>query len=120
MPENDLLGEDSCKSDMNMENKMHPTAEVEDVQEKATGMASDYATSSLENDLLKGDAPEDDVHADHQKHQIIEGKVDHQQIAARSDFNDKTSEFDDKPQEDKQDGNVVNPAANGREGKEKN
>ncbi|RZC22736.1 hypothetical protein D0Y65_002553 [Glycine soja] len=113
MPENDLLGEDSCKSDMNMENKMHPTAEVEDVQEKATGMASDYATSSLENDLLKGDAPEDDVHADHQKHQIIEGKVDHQQIAARSDFNDKTSEFDDKPQEDKQDGNVVNPAANG-------
>lgn len=113
MPENDLLGEDSCKSDMNMENKMHPTAEVEDVQEKATGMASDYATSSLENDLLKGDAPEDDVHADHQKHQIIEGKVDHQQIAARSDFNDKTSEFDDKPQEDQQDGNVVNPAANG-------
>uniref|UniRef100_A0A0R0L0D8 Uncharacterized protein n=1 Tax=Glycine max TaxID=3847 RepID=A0A0R0L0D8_SOYBN len=113
MPENDLLGEDSCKSDMNMENKMHPTAEVEDVQEKATGMASDYATSSLENDLLKGDAPEDDVHADHQKHQIIESKVDHQQIAARSDFNDKTSEFDDKPQEDQQDGNVVNPAANG-------
>lgn len=29
------------------------------------------------------------------------------------DFDDKTSEFEDKPQEDKQDENEVNPIANG-------
>ncbi|RDY01183.1 hypothetical protein CR513_15527, partial [Mucuna pruriens] len=101
--ENDLLGEDTCKSDMNVENKMHPTNEVEDVQEKDTGMNSDYTRSSLENDLLKGDAHEDSVNVDHHKHQTVEGKDD--PIAAGLDFSDKTSEFEDKFQEDKQDAN---------------
>ncbi|RDY01992.1 hypothetical protein CR513_14610, partial [Mucuna pruriens] len=103
MLENDLLGEDTCKSDMNVENKMHPTNEVEDVQEKDTGINSDYTRSSLENDLLKGDAHEDSVNVDHQKHQTVEGKGD--PIAAGLDFSDKTSEFEDKFQEDKQDAN---------------
>ncbi|XP_029127299.1 uncharacterized protein LOC114915942 isoform X2 [Cajanus cajan] len=105
--ENDLLGEDTSKSDMNVENKMHPASEFEDVQEKATGMASDCTRISFENDLLKRDNHENDGIVDHQKHQTVEGKDDH--VAARLDFDDKTSEFEDKLQEDKQDGNVVIP-----------
>ncbi|KAK7393728.1 hypothetical protein VNO78_22292 [Psophocarpus tetragonolobus] len=110
---NDSLGEGTCKSDMDIKIKMHPTAEVEGLQDKPTGMASDYSRSSLENDLLKGDAPEDDVNVDHQNHQTVECKVDKKQMAARLDFDDQTSEFEDKSQEDKQDGNVVSPTTNG-------
>ncbi|KAL2323759.1 hypothetical protein Fmac_028138 [Flemingia macrophylla] len=108
--ENALLGEDTSKTDMNVEN-MHPTFDVEDVQEKATGMASDCTRISLENGLLKEDAHEDDSNVDHQKHQTVEGKDDH--IAARLDFDDTTGEFEDKLQEDKQDGNVVIPISIG-------
>ncbi|CAJ1967020.1 unnamed protein product [Sphenostylis stenocarpa] len=119
MLKNDLLGEDTCKNDMNMENKMHPTAEVEDVQEKATGMTSHHSRSSLENDLLEGDAPEDDVNINHQKDPKVENKFDQLHLEARLDFDDKTSEFEDKPHEDKQDASEVNPSANGIDVQEK-
>ncbi|KAL9319452.1 hypothetical protein ACSQ67_015969 [Phaseolus vulgaris] len=110
---NDVLGEDTCKNDMNMENITHPTSEVEDVQEKDTGITSNYSRSSLENDLLEGDDPEDDTNVNHEKHKTVEEKFDELHIETRLDFDDETSEFDDKTQEDKQDAIVVNPTANG-------
>lgn len=114
------LREDTCKNDMNMENIIHPTAEAEDVQEKATGMTSLYFRSSHENDdLLEGDDPEDDINVNHQKHKAVEEKFDQVHIETRLDFDDETSEFDDKTQEDKQDAIVVNPTANGIDVQEK-
>ncbi|KAK7345920.1 hypothetical protein VNO77_16536 [Canavalia gladiata] len=104
--ENGSLGGDTYESDKNMEDQMHPTVETENVQEKAIEMASDYPRSSPGNDSFEGDAHEDDVNVDHQRHQAAEGKDD--QIEARLDFGDKTSEF-----EDKQAGNVVIPIADG-------
>ncbi|KAG2403670.1 uncharacterized protein HKW66_Vig0189570 [Vigna angularis] len=116
---NDLLEEDTCKSDLNMENKIHhPTAEVEDVQEKTTGMTSYYSRSSLENDKYEGD-PEDDVNANHQKHKTVEEKFDQLHIETSLDFDDETSEFDVKTHEDKQEANAVNLTANGKDVQEK-
>ncbi|KAK7279291.1 hypothetical protein RJT34_24338 [Clitoria ternatea] len=92
---------DACESNMSMENQMQPIAENEDVQEKATEMAFDDSRSLLENGLLKGNAHEDDANVDHQKHETDEGKDD--QTEAILDFDDKTSEF-----EDKKDGHAVN------------
>ncbi|XP_022640909.1 dentin sialophosphoprotein isoform X1 [Vigna radiata var. radiata] len=116
----DLLEEDTWKSGLNMENKIHhPTAEVEDVREKATGMTSHYSRSSLENDLLEGDDPEDDVNANHQKHKTVEENFDQLHLETSLDFDDETSEFDDKTHEDKQEANAENLTANGKDVQEK-
>ncbi|XP_061365601.1 uncharacterized protein LOC133308885 [Gastrolobium bilobum] len=98
--ENDSLEGDTQESDLNIENQKHPT------------LASDSTRSSLENDSLKGDTHEDVVNVDHRENQKAEVKDD-QEIAAMLGFDDKTSEHEDKPREDKQDGNAVIPITNG-------
>ncbi|XP_019450674.1 PREDICTED: dentin sialophosphoprotein-like [Lupinus angustifolius] len=116
MLENDSLEGDTNSSNVSMENQMHPESEAEDedVPEKPTGLDSEYYTISLfRKDLLKGDiAYADDNNVDHEKQPTPDGKDD-QEIASKLGFDDKTSESQDQPQEDKQDADVVILMANG-------
>jgi len=90
----DSLEGDGNESEVNTKKQMHPIDESEDVEEKDTEMASEHTRISLENEFLKG-------------------KDDHE-IAAGSRYDDKTSvlEDEDKPQEDKQDQNMIIPFTN--------
>ncbi|KAE9617645.1 hypothetical protein Lal_00018503 [Lupinus albus] len=120
MLDNDSLEGDTNSNNMSMENQMHPEseaeAEAEDVQEKPTGLDSEYYTISLfGKDLLKGDdAHADDNNVDHEKQSTADGKDD-QEITSKLGFDDKTSESQHKPQEVKHVAYVVIPMANGVE-----
>ncbi|WJX17133.1 hypothetical protein P8452_07077 [Trifolium repens] len=87
-----LMQGERCDDEVNEKTPMIPTDEVNDVEEKAIGMASDHTRSSLENDLLKD---KDDL-----------------EIAAGLSYDGEASELED---EDKKDGNVILPFMNGIE-----